>query len=148
VPLTFLSAKSVKYWNGSSWVGSQDFGAVKMWNGSTWQYVGIRPYADVALVTFSPDGGTSGSPTFDTAEAYGGQAGYTITASSSVVWTWDNGGGGFNGYASVASGSSASSIELVAAYTGSYNEQTFNVSASNGAETKYWVITVISYSFE
>jgi hypothetical protein len=59
-----------------------------------------------------------------------------------------SGGGGFDGYASVASGSSASSIEFVAAYTGSYNEQTFNVSASNGAETKYWVITVISYSFE
>ena len=147
MPLTFLSAKAVKYWNGSSWVGSQDFGAVKMWNGSTWQGVGIRPCTDAALVTFSPDGGTSGSPTFDTAEAYGSQAGYTITASSSVVWTY-TGGDGFSGYASVGSGGSASSIELVAAYTGSYNEQTFNVSASNGAETKYWVITVISYSFE
>ncbi len=147
MPLTFLSAKPVKYWNGSSWVGSQDFAAVKMWNGSTWQYVGIRPYADVALVTFSPVGGTISSPSFDTAEAYGSQAGYTITASSSVVWTY-TGGDGFSGYASVASGGSASSIELVAAYTGGFNEQTFNVSASNGAETKYWVITVTSYSFE
>jgi hypothetical protein len=146
VPLTFLSAKAVKYWNGSSWVGSGDFGAVKMWNGSTWQYVGIRPAADVALVTFSPAGGTISSPTFDTAEAYGSQAGYTITASSSVVWNWTS--NDFNGYASVGSGGSASSIELIAAYTGGFNEQTFNVSASNGAETKYWVITVTSYSFE
>ncbi len=148
MPLVFTAARPVKYWNGSSWVSSRDFGSIKMWNGSTWQYVGIRPYADVALVTFSPAGGTISSPTFDTAEAYGSQAGYTITASSSVVWTWDNGGGGFDGYASVASGSSASSIELVAAYTGSNNEQTFNVSASNGAETKYWVITVTAYTFE
>jgi hypothetical protein len=146
VPLTFLSAKAVKYWNGSSWVGSGDFGAVKMWNGSTWQYVGIRPAADVALVTFSPAGGTISSPTFDTAEAYGSQAGYTITASSSVVWNWTS--NDFNGYASVGSGGSASSIELIAAYTGGFNEQTFNVSASDGAETKYWVITVTSYSFE
>lgn len=146
MPLAFLSAKAVKYWNGSSWVGSQDFGAVKMWNGSTWQYVGVRPAADVALVTFSPDGGTVSSPTFDTGIAYGSQAGYTITASSSVVWNWTT--TDFNGYASVSSGGSASSIELVAAYTGGYNEQTFNVSASNGAETKYWVITVISESFE
>ena len=144
--LTFLSAKAVKYWNGSSWVGSGDFGGVKMWNGSTWQYVGIRPYADVALVTFSPAGGTISSPTFDTAEAYGSQAGYTITASSSVVWNWTS--NDFNGYASVGSGGSASSIELIAAYTGGFNEQTFNVSASNGAETKYWTIVVTSYSFE
>jgi hypothetical protein len=146
VALTFLSAKPVKYWNGSSWVGSGDFGAVKMWNGSTWQYVGIRPYADVALVTFNPAGGTASSPTYDTATNYAFQASYTITASSSVVWNW-SGGDGFNGYASISSGASASSIDLIAAYTGGYNEQVFNVSASNGAETKYWVITVISDGF-
>lgn len=145
MPLAFLSAKPVKYWNGSSWVGSQDFGAVKMWNGSTWQYVGIRPYADVALVTFSPAGGTVSSPTVDTGINYGASASYFITASSSVVWNWTT--TDFNGYASVSSGGSASSIELVAAYTGGYNEQTFNVSASNGAETKYWTISVISEGF-
>ena len=146
MPLTFLSAKPVKYWNGSSWVGSGDFGAVKMWNGSTWQYVGIRPYADVALTTFSPDGGTASSPTYDTVTNYAFQASYTITASSSVVWTY-TGGDGVNGYASVGSGGSAASITFTAGYTGGYNEQTFNVSASNGAETKYWVITVISDGF-
>lgn len=145
MPLAFLSAKAVKYWNGSSWVGSGDFGAVKMWNGSTWQYVGIRPYADVALVTFTPAGGTVSSPTFDTAINYGASASYFITASSSVVWNWTT--TDFNGYASVSSGGSASSIELVASYTGGYNEQTFNVSASNGAETKYWTISVISEGF-
>ena len=144
--LTFLSAKPVKYWNGSSWVGSGDFGAVKMWNGSTWQYVGIRPYADVALVTFSPAGGTSGSPTelYDT--QYNTFASVTITASSSVVWTY-TGGDGYNGYATVGSGGSASSITFYAADTGGFNEQTFNVSASNGAETKYWLVGLSSDSF-
>lgn len=145
MPLTFLTAKPVKYWNGSSWVSSRDFGAVKMWNGSSWQYVRVRPYADVALVTFTPAGGTVSSPTFDTAINYGAAASYTITASSSVVWNWTT--TDFNGYASVASGGSASSIELVAGYTGGYNEQTFNVSASDGAETKYWTISVISEGF-
>jgi hypothetical protein len=145
VPLTFLSAKAVKYWNGSSWVGSQDFGAVKMWNGSTWQGVGIRPYADVALVTFSPDGGTSGSPTGLEDYQNDAAAAVTITASSSVVWTW-SGGDGFNGYATVASGSSASSISFYASDTGGYNQQEFSVSASTGAETKYWYVTVISES--
>ncbi len=147
MPLAFLSAKAVKYWNGSSWVGSQDFGAVKMWNGSTWQYVGIRPAADVALVTFDPAGGPVSAPTYLSGEAYGSQAGATITASSSVVWSWDN-GNDFNGYASIANGGSGSSIEFVASYTGFTNSQTFNVSASDGAETKYWTVEVISYSFE
>lgn len=149
MPLTFTSPKVVKYSTGAgtTWAESQDFGFVKVWNGSSWQYTNVRPYDDVALVTFNPEGGTISSPTTDSAFAYGSQAGYTITASSSVVWTW-TGGDGFNGYASVASGSSASSIEFVAAYTGGYNEQVFNVSASDGAETKYWIISVISESFE
>lgn len=148
MPLVFLTSKAVKYSTGAgtSWVGSQDFGNVKMWNGSEWRVVGIRPYADVALVTFSPTGGTVSSPTFDTAINYGASASYFITASSSVVWNW-SGTDGFNGYASVSSGSSASSIELVASYTGGYNEQTFYVSASDGAETKYWTISVISEGF-
>lgn len=148
MPLTFTTAKAVKYWNGSSWVGSQDFGAVKMWNGSTWQYVGIRPYADVPLVTFSPDGGTIGSPT--TLEDYQNDAAasVTITASSSVIWTWSLAPGG-TAYATVASGGSASSITFVAEDTGGggYNQAEFSVSASTGAETKYWYVTVISESF-
>ncbi len=146
MPLTFTSAKAVKYWNGSSWVGSGDFGAVKMWNGSTWQYVGIRPYADVALTTFSPAGGTSGSPTSLSDYQYSTQATVTITASSSVVWTY-SGGDGFNGFASIGSGSSAASITFYASFTNGYNNQQFNVSASNGSETKYWFIDLTSDSF-
>jgi hypothetical protein len=146
VPLTFISAKPVKYWNGSSWTGSGDFGAVKMWNGSAWQYVGIRPYADVALTTFSPDGGTVGSPTELTDYQYQTQATVTITASSSVVWTY-TGGDGVNGYANFGSGGSGSSITFFAAFTNGYNNQQFNVSASNGATTKYWFIDLTSDSF-
>ena len=147
MPLVFTSAKAVKYWNGSSWVSSQDFGAVKIYNGSAWQYVGIRPYADVPLVTFSPDGGTIGSPT--TLEDYQNDAAasVTITASSSVVWTWtQTAGSPFTSYASVASGGSASSIAFVAEDTDGYNQAEFSVSAETGAETKYWYVTVISES--
>jgi hypothetical protein len=114
-----------------------------MWNGSTWQYVGIRPYADVALVTFSPDGGTSGSPAYLTDYQVGFTASVTINASSSVVWTY-TGGDGFSGYASVASGGSASSITFYAEMTSGYNGQQFSVSASNGAETKYWYVDIAS----
>ncbi len=146
MPLTFMTAKAVKYWNGSSWVGSQDFGDIKMWNGSAWQAVGIRPYADVPLVTFSPDGGTSGSPTYLSDSQYSTQATVTISASSSVVWNY-TGGDGFNGYASIGSGGSGSSITFFAAYTGGYNNQQFNVSASTGAETKYWFIDLTSDGF-
>ena len=49
--LQFTSAKLVKYWTGSAFAESQDFGNIKMWNGSTWQHVGIRPYADIVSET-------------------------------------------------------------------------------------------------
>ncbi len=148
MPLVFLSAKAVKYWDGSSWVGSQDFGAIKMWNGSEWQYVGIRPYADVALVTFEPDGGPDGSPTFLSDVQFGIQASITINASSSVVWNWSGGDGGFDSSVSVSSGGSSTSITFSAAYTGGYNQQDFNVSASDGAETKYWNVSLVSQGFD
>jgi hypothetical protein len=146
VPLAFTTAKAVKYWNGSSWVGSQDFGAVKMWNGSTWQYVGIRPYQDIPLVTFSPDGGTVGSPTYLADYQNDAAAAVIISASSSVVWNY-SGGDGITGYATVVSGGSASQIIFYAENTGGFNEHIFNVSASTGAETKYWVVTVTSEAF-
>lgn len=146
MPLNFTSAKVVKYWNGSSWVESQDFGKIKVWDGSAWKYTGVRLYDDIALVTFSPDGGTFGSPTELADYAYETQATVTITSSSSVVWTY-TGGDGYNGYASFASGGSGSSITFFAAYTGGYNNQQFNVSASNGATTKYWFIDLTSDSF-
>lgn len=143
MPLVFLPAKAVKYWDGSSWVGSQDFGKIKMWNGSDWQYIGIRPYADIPLVTFDPDGGTVGSPTILTDYQFGFSASVTITASSSVVWDWA-GGDGFNGSASISSGASASSITFYADLITGYNRQEFNVSASTGAETKYWYVDLVA----
>ena len=146
MPLTFLSAKAVKYWNGSSWVGSQDFGAVKMWNGSTWQVVGIRPYADVALTTFSPDGGASYPGTYLSDSQYNTGASITINASASVVWNWsaDNSNGG----ASVVNGGSASSITFTLSYAGYSYDTSFVVNASNGAETKYWEVYLESLTFD
>jgi len=48
VTLQFVSPKIVKYWDGSAWAESQDFGSkIKLWNGSAWRYVDIRPYVDV-----------------------------------------------------------------------------------------------------
>jgi hypothetical protein len=144
--LGFYGARLVKYWNGSSWAQSQDFGNVKMWNGSTWQVVGIRPYADIPLVTFSPAGGTSGSPTYLSDYQNDNAAAVIISASSSVVWNY-SGGDGSTGYATVGNGGSASQIIFYAQDTGGFNEHTFNVSASTGAETKYWVVTVTSEAF-
>ena len=145
MPLTFLSAKAVKYWNGSSWVGSGDFGGVKMWNGSTWQYVGIRPYADVALTTFSPDGGASAPGTYLSDSQYSTSAGVSISASASVVWNWTVTG---SGIASVANGGSASSIDFVLPYVGFTTDSTFLVSASTGAANKYWEVYLEVINFD
>ena len=146
MPLTFLSAKAVKYWNGSSWVGSQDFGDVKMWNGSTWQGVGIRPYADVALTTFSPDGGASAPGTYLSDSQYSSMASVTISASASVVWNWTIGGGA--GQATVANGGSASSIQFYLPYTGFTADSFFLVNASTGAANKYWEVYLESLTFD
>lgn len=53
--LQFSSPKLVKYWTGSAWAESQDFGGyIKIWNGTAWQYVaGARPYFDVPTVNFT-----------------------------------------------------------------------------------------------
>lgn len=146
MPLIFTTPRPVKYWTGSAWVSSNDFGNVKMWNGSIWRHVGVRPYADIPLVTFNPAGGTFGSPTLLDDYAYDTFASVTITASSSVVWTY-TGGNGVNGYANFASGGSGSSITFYASATGGYNSHVFNVSASNNSETKYWTVTVTSDTF-
>ena len=150
MPLTFATPKVVKYSTGAgtTWAESQDFGYVKVWNGSSWQYIGVRPYMDVPLVTFSPDGGTSGSPTYLEDYQNDAAAAVIISASSSVVWNWTQiAGSPFTSYATVASGGSASSIIFYAEDTGGYNQAEFSVSASNGADTKYWYVTVISESF-
>lgn len=149
MPLTFTSPKVVKYSTsaGTTWAESQDFGFVKVWNGSSWQYINVRPYADVALVTFNPAGGTAGAPTFDGTYALSEDANFTITASSSVVWTW-SGGSPFSSAVSVPSGTSAASITFTSyLQQGSFNANQFDVSASDGAETKYWTIVVESEDF-
>ena len=145
MPLAFTTAKAVKYWNGSSWVGSQDFGAVKMWNGSTWQVVGIRPYADVALTTFSPDGGATSPGTYLSDSQYNTNASVTINASASVVWNWNVTGAG---EATVVNGGSASSITFTLPYSGFSYDSFFLVSASNGSETKYWEVYLESLTFD
>jgi len=148
VPLAFTTAKAVKYWNGSSWVGSQDFGAVKIWNGSAWQGVGIRPYADVVLTTFSPDGGATSPGTYLSDSQYATMASVTISASASVVWNWTIGGGA--GQSSVLNGGSASSIQFYLPYTGfgGSSDSFFLVNASNGVETKYWEVYLEVISFD
>ena len=72
MPLQFTSPKVVKYWTGSAWAESQDFGNIKMWNGSIWRVVDIRPYADVTLETQTV---TVGSFIFKGIEEYGFQLG-------------------------------------------------------------------------
>ena len=71
--LQFTSDKLVKYWTGSAWAESQDFGSkIKLWNGSAWQYVDIRPYADVSEETQTV---TVGSLIFKGIESYGFNSG-------------------------------------------------------------------------
>ena len=76
--LQFASPKIVKYWNGSAWAESQDFGSkIKLWNGSAWQYVNIRPYADVIEETQTVTVGSSITITkFVTITSYGFDDGY------------------------------------------------------------------------
>jgi hypothetical protein len=74
VTLQFTSPKLVKYWNGSAWAESQDFGSkIKIWNGSAWQYVDIRLYADVNEETQTV---TVGSNIFKDIESYGYSSGF------------------------------------------------------------------------
>ena len=118
-----------------------------MWNGSTWQYVGIRPYADVALVTFSPDGGASAPGTLLSDSQYLSSASVTISASASVVWNWTvTGYGGVT--ASVVNGGSGSSITFTLPYSGSSSDSTFLVEASTGAVDKYWEVYLEVISFD
>jgi hypothetical protein len=117
-----------------------------MWNGTAWQYVGIRPYADVALTTFSPDGDASYPGTYLSDSQYASMASITISASASVVWNWTIGGGA--GQSTVLNGGSASSIQFYLPYTGVAADSFFFVNASTGAETKYWEVYLEITSFD
>ena len=72
MPLQFTSPTLVKYWTGSAWAESKDFGNIKLWNGSTWASVDIRPYADVTNETQTV---TVGSLIFKGIESYGFNSG-------------------------------------------------------------------------
>lgn len=137
MPLQFYQPRAVKYWNGSSWVGSQDFGGVKMWNGSIWSHVGIRPYADFVSATFTPAGGASaGSPTYleDYASTF---AAVTISCTQSAVWTHN---GSF--YSSVASGGSSSSITFSVSSQGSVFVDIQCSAIADGGAPQYWSISL------
>jgi len=100
VPLQFTSPKVVKYWTGSAWAESQDFGNIKMWNGSIWRVVDIRPYADVSEETQTV---TVGSLLFKGIENYGFNSGSYgsisdgtfgfISNATIITLAWSNTGG-------------------------------------------------------
>ncbi len=142
--LVFSGNKAFKYWNGSSWVSSRDFGNVKMWNGSTWRHVGIQVGQDIA-VTFSPDGSTSsGSPTYlSDYNIYPSSATVTINASIPATWTYSYTNDAPS--VSVASGGSANSITFTL-YSDfySYLSSTISLSGSAAGTTKYWTIQLDS----
>ena len=150
MPLAFVTPKIVKYSTGAgtTWVESQDFGYVKVWSGSppSWQYIGVRPYADLPLITFTPSGENSPPGAFFSDSQYSGLSLVTLNASTSVVWNWtaDNG----NGTATVVNGGSASSITFLLFHNGSARDTTFLVNASNGAVNKYWEVFLESLTFE
>lgn len=142
--LQFTSAKLVKYWTGSAWAESQDFGYIKMWNGSTWQYVDIRPYADVSEETQTV---TVGSLIFKGIESYGyasgqfgsisdGTFGFISNAVINTL-TWSNVGGlGFTLAGNRAnSGWSTVTINSIA-----FNRSAATYSYDGGSNTTSWTM--------
>lgn len=95
-----------------------------------------------AGATYTPAGGTSGSPTAVSGTG-GPNASASITASQSVTWTYTRTSGTF-GSANVTSGSAASSITFSITGNNTFNIRTsvWSVSASDGSTTKYWTVTV------
>jgi hypothetical protein len=85
VPLQFTSPKVVKYWTGSAWAESQDFGNIKMWNGSIWRVVDIRPYADVSEETQTV---TVGSLLFKGIENYGFDSVHLQVTQNYFLFRW------------------------------------------------------------
>lgn len=144
MPLIFSGNKFLKYWNGSSWQSSRDFGRIKVWNGSSWVRAGLQVYEDIA-VTFSPDGGTSaGAPTFLSDYAIY-PASSSVTVSASVPATWVHSYTGDAPIASQSSGSTASSINFtLPSDFYSYFSSTITLSGSASGVTRYWQISLQS----
>lgn len=130
---SWVSALGVKVWNGASWVSAT---AGKIWNGSAWVDF-------LASITFTPAGGTSGSPTLLSDNGYDVRAAsVTISASSSVTWYWTKLSGSGTTTVSVASGSSATSITVTAGLSLSPRYGTYSIYASDGITNKYWEVFV------
>ena len=93
--------------------------------------------------TFSPNGGaSSGSRVSQYAFAYNSTASVTITCTQSATWTYSRLSGSF-GSANISSGASASSITFsMAAGNDSFRYSEWNLDATSGSNTRYWVISL------
>lgn len=91
--------------------------------------------------TFSPNGGaSSGSRVSQYAYAYNSTASVTITCTQSATWTYSRLSGSF-GSANISSGASASSITFtMAAGIQTFRYSEWNLDATSGSNTRYWVI--------
>lgn len=99
-------------------------------------------------VAFTPDGGTSGSPVLlDDYAAGGDDAVVTITCNQTATWTWSR-SGSFDGYATIASGGTGTSISFVLPNAGFTIKQCeFSVSATAGGITRYWTVGLTNDGF-
>ena len=141
--LQFTVPKLVKYWTGSAWAESQDFGNIKMWNGSTWQVVGIRPYADVSEETQTV---TVGSLIFKGIESYGfssgvygsisdGTFGFISDATINTL-AWSNAGNALN--FTLAGNRANSGWSTVTINSIAFNRSAATYNYDSGSNTTSW----------
>ena len=144
--LQFTSPKLFKYWNGSAWAESQDFGSkIKLWNGSAWQYVDIRPYADVNEETQTV---TVGSFIFKGIENYGYSSGAYgsisdgtfgfISDAAIITLAWSNAASSLS---FVLSGNRANSGWSSVTINGiTFNRSAASYSYDSGGDATYWIM--------
>ncbi len=97
-----------------------------------------------SAVTFMPEGGTSAGSAVLLQDQGPLTASVTINCSQSAVWTWSGGGDG--GYATVASGGSATGItfEVSASPFGGWAFSSFTVQGTSGGTSRYWNVELIA----
>jgi hypothetical protein len=146
VALQFTVPKLVKYWTGSAFAESQDFGYIKIWNGSAWQYVDIRPYADVSEETQTV---TVGSLIFKGIESYGfnsgvygsisdGTFGFISNATINAL-VWSN---AVNSLSFALAGNRANSGWSTVTINGiAFNRSSATYSYDSGSNTTSWSIS-------
>lgn len=122
---------SVKYWSGSSWLSPGYFGKLRMWDGSQWRVVEPIVAEASGFASFSPPSGYLQDLTYDGSTS----ASVTITATTSVVWTWTRDAA--IGTASIASGGSGTSITFSLSNALNARSVTFTVSAGGSNWTVY-----------